>query len=544
MKKKILYLIGVIFLATGCEKNFDPQLYGTLNVSNYPKTKAEYESFMMTCYMPFTTTWTYYIGAGTTGNQHSWYIPAGGVLKLFDYPTEEMAIWNNGWGGEYLRLSRADFSQAVYYVRGTLDDARPNHFPKLAEVTYFTNVIGTLDKASTSIMSEDDKMKLLAEARLCRGLMMYYLLHVYGPVPVIVDPDLVTDKVALENLERPTMAQMSQWIMDDFDFAYQYIAETQKDIGRYNKDYTRVCIMRHCLNEGYHQQGYYAKALKMYQELKGKYNLYSKGTNPYTEVFKNANNFNEEIIMAVSADESADGGNKSGNFNPLMMLAVPDNAARVDDQGKPTAFALQGAGWGQTFNVSPRFYDTFEPNDLRKEAIITRYYTTAGKWIDRNNPIWDGFILNKFPIETATPFQGTDIPLARWADVLLMYAEADVRESNGIPSAEAIAAVNLVRKRAGLSNLPEQARSNKESFLDAILTERGHELYYEGLRKIDLIRFNKFAQRNFQLKGVIPTHQYLPIPNYAVQQAKESYGKNLVQTFEREGWRSDVANAR
>ena len=80
----------IAFIMCSCEDNFDPKMYGTLNVSNYPVTEAEYESFMMTCYMPFTTTWTYWIGAGTSGNQHGWYIPAGGVLKFFDYPTDEV----------------------------------------------------------------------------------------------------------------------------------------------------------------------------------------------------------------------------------------------------------------------------------------------------------------------------------------------------------------------------------------------------------------------------------------------------------------------
>ena len=109
--------------------------------------------------------------------------------------------------------------------------------------------------------------------------------------------------------------------------------------------------------------------------------------------------------MAVSCDETADGTNKSGNFNPLMMLATPDNAARVDDQGNPTPFYLQGQGWGQTFNVSPKFWDTYDPSDKRREVILTKYYTTAGTWIDRNTTTWDGFIINKFPVETATAFR-------------------------------------------------------------------------------------------------------------------------------------------
>ena len=96
MNKNKLFKVFVMiaFIMCSCEDNFDPKMYGTLNVSNYPVTEAEYESFMMTCYMPFTTTWTYWIGAGTSGNQHGWYIPAGGVLKFFDYPTDEMAVWN------------------------------------------------------------------------------------------------------------------------------------------------------------------------------------------------------------------------------------------------------------------------------------------------------------------------------------------------------------------------------------------------------------------------------------------------------------------
>ena len=40
---------------------------------------------------------------------------------------------------------------------------------------------------------------------------------------------------------------------------------------------------------------------------------------------------------------------------------------------------------------------------------------------------WSGDIINKHPIETATSYQGTDIPLARWTDVMLMYAETLIR---------------------------------------------------------------------------------------------------------------------
>ena len=66
--------------------------------------------------------------------------------------------------------------------------------------------------------------------------------------------------------------------------------------------------------------GYYQKALDMYEALKGKYSLFKSGSNPYTDLFKNANKFNNEIIMAVSCDPNADGNPKNGNANVLLSI--------------------------------------------------------------------------------------------------------------------------------------------------------------------------------------------------------------------------------
>ena len=537
--------IALTIILTGCENNFDPQIYGVLSPANYPASAEDFEQLMMTCYIPFTTSWTYYLGA-SKGNQHSWYIPAGGVLKHFEYTTDSMAPWIRGWGQMYYYLSMADFSQCVYFWRDGVDDgANVNHYPKTREVTRFTEIIGTLQDASSDVIPESRKNELLGEARLCRGLHMYNLLHTFGPVPLIVDPAKVSDAEALENTVRPSLDEITEWIYDDFEFAVNNVAEKQAEHGRYTADYARVCLMRHCLNEGYHKEGYYQKAIDMYRALQGKYSLYTKGENPCVDMFKVENEWNQEIIMAVSCNEVATGNNLEGNINPLMMLAVPTDAAKQDDLGNKTPFALQGGGWGQTFNVAPKFYDTYEDNDLRKDVVLTSYYSTNGYWVTPSDigSRWDGYIINKFPIQTETaPHYGNDIPLARWADVLLMFAEAEVRKSGSAPSSEAIAAVNEVRHRAGLGDLPASATGSASAFLDALLTERGHEFLYEGIRKIDLIRFNQYALRTKQCKGLTPTHQYVPLPNYAVEEA-ENYGKTLEQTWSREGWSSDLAAA-
>ncbi|MGN0190386.1 MAG: RagB/SusD family nutrient uptake outer membrane protein, partial [Candidatus Cryptobacteroides sp.] len=406
--------------------------------------------------------------------------------------------------------------------------------------------IGTIQESDK--LEEDKKNALLAEARLLRGLHMYNLLHVYGPVPLIVNPDDVEDTDALCNAVRPELDEICGWIYEDFDFAVKYMPESHTAQSRFTRDFARVCLMRHCLNEGYHAEGWYQRAIDMYDELNtGKYRLFKTGTNPYKEMFREANDFNCEIIAAISCDPSSTGNLKEGSMNPFAMLAMPNNAAKKDDLGNATPFAVAGPGWGMTFNLSPKFYDSFENGDLRKESIITSYYTTSGEWwgpaeIGRKSE-WDGYVPYKYPAETATaPCFGNDFPLARWADVLLMYAEALVRLSGSAPSDEAVAAVNEVRARAGLGPLASSKTASAEAFLDALLDERGHELWFEGLRKIDLIRFNQYARRVRKMKGVIPTHQYMPIPDYAVNEAEEK-GRTLEQEFSRDGWDADKSAA-
>lgn len=545
----VILVAVTVILTASCEKNFDPKIYGVLTDQNFPVSESDFEALMMACYVPYVNTWTYSLYA-SSGNQHPWYIPAGGVLKMFDTPSDLEAPWVNGvWDINYRKASEADFSMCVYYSRGALEDTRPNHYPKTREVTRFTSIIKAIQDADATSISETRKQEILAEARMCRGLHLYNLLHVYGPVPVLVDVDKINDPDALNNAVRPSLDDYAQWVYDDFDFAARYAPETQVDRGRFTRDLARVYLMRHCLNEGYHMEGWYKKALDLYSELNtGKYKLFTQGQNPYKEMFRECNDFNCEIIGAISCDPSSTGNNKEGGMNPFAMLAMPNNAAKKNDLGEPTPFAVAGAGWGMTFNLAPKFYDTFDEGDLRRECIITSYYTVGGEWWGPadigKRPEWDGYVPYKYPAETATaPNFGNDFPLARWADVLLMFAEAEVRNSKAAPSSEALEAVNAVRKRAGLGNLQSKYTGSADAFLDALLTERGHEFWFEGMRKIDLIRFNQFATRVAKVKNTLPTHQYMPIPNYAVDEAAE-LDLVLEQTFSREGWEEDLARAK
>ena len=167
---------------------------------------------------------------------------------------------------------------------------------------------------------------------------------------------------------------------------------------------------------------YYKKALEMYQELEAthRYSLFKEGDNPYVDMYKAKNDFNCEIIMALSCDPSADGGDSSGNFFPLSMLTTPNDASKVDIDGHPTPFYYQRKGWAQFYNVSPKLYDSYDSRDKRRAVILNEYWVdngTGGVTTKRTKEglgvRWDRYIINKFPIETNTVFQGNDFPLAR-----------------------------------------------------------------------------------------------------------------------------------
>ena len=542
MKKIKIFLLFflVTLLISSCEKNFDPKIYGSLFTTNFPKTEADYEAYMMACYLPFSVNWGYQLASSW---QHNFYVSEGGFMRLFDGTSDYCMPWVIGsWGGAWLQLTRGNYADCILYGRGS--GGNPSNYEKIRDITRFTEIIGVIEKST--VLSDTKKNNFLGEARFLRGMMMYYLLHIYGPVPVILDPALVGNVDAEKNLERPTLTQFTEWITADLQFGVDNMVATTTSKGRYTANYARFCLMRHCLNEGSYMTGYYDKAITLYTDLKaGGFGLYTTGTTPYADQFKNANKFNKEVIMAVSCSKTGDGSGKNGNFNPTSWYVVPNNVSKYADLANtiPTPFVNQGGGWGQCFNVAPTYWDTYESGDVRRNVILTSYvrnntsrtvYTRADIGV-----AWSGFILNKYPIETTDAFQSTDIPLARWADVLLMYAETVARKNNAVPAGEALQNVNDVRARAGLAPLSGAAVANYAGFMSALLAERGHEFLYEGGRKIDLIRFNMYRRNCVAIKGIAPSHQYMPLPNYAVEEAA-SYGKTLVQTFERPGWASDI----
>lgn len=174
--------------------------------------------------------------------------------------------------------------------------------------------------------------------------------------------------------------------------------------------------------------------------------------------------------------------------------------------------------FGSAF-IYPAFYASFDPKDKRRTLLDTSYTNRQGKVVPQKDitPITPkGVLVKKYQDAGSNAANyASNIPILRYADVLLIAAEAEAR-ANGA-TALAYTYINQIRKRAGLPDL--KAGLSKDEFIAAVLQERSWELFAEGDRWYDLTRTNTFLQvipkavnDVFPVRTPQAKHRYFPIP--------------------------------
>jgi hypothetical protein len=489
----VLFMLVAVAISTGCKKGLDRTSFGVLSPVNFPKTEAEFEIYALEVYKPFGSKWSYSDG----GNQYLWHGMEWSNTFINDLPSDLIAAFPE-WGGYWNEMSTANFLPRV-------NQGTNGHFQKTRFITRITKIIADVENAS---ISDARKKQLIAEARMARGWLMYYLYTLYGPVPVILDAAKIgTDAEA--DLTRPDKAAFVSAAAEDLRFAADNLVKTPAEYGRFNKGVALGVLMRLYLFEKD-----YAKAEATGREIIAlNYNLIAN----YQDLFRTATEKNNETIWAVSVDPAGDGKGEKGKFNAWGFYTYPSDypgmlttGPRKGGYSNPASFT---ATWG--------FYDSFDPLDKRRELLITTYnaVNSAGNptGVVKTRANLRGPVIAKYPDDDATAYQGNDIPVLRYADVLLMMAEAINGQAG--PTTEAIGFVNTVRTRAGLSDLPAASTVSKEAFATAILQERAWELYFEGFRRIDLMRFgkwNEYLQAAGKTPNPVDANGYFPIPQYVL----------------------------
>jgi len=220
----------------------------------------------------------------------------------------------------------------------------------------------------------------------------------------------------------------------------------------------------------------YTEAVSILNGIVGQYTLLAD----VKDVFDTDNKLNNEIIFSIRFDKEI-----SGEGHGLWL-----NVSDVS-----------------TSDISPKLIDAYEALDARK--FLAEYQSNGslfapGKFLDEES--------------SSTRRYGNDYILLRYADVLLMLAEA-INEDSYSTSGDAYTYLNNVRSRAGLTpdltstELPDQA-----SFRAAVLNERFLEFPYEGQRWFDLARTNTAKDELAILGKTVGAHQLIfPIPQAEIE---------------------------
>jgi hypothetical protein len=198
-----------------------------------------------------------------------------------------------------------------------------------------------------------------------------------------------------------------------------------------------------------------------------------------------------------------------------------------------------GQGGGGMNAIPTYFYEFDQVGDCRRDVTIGSYEIDANsqKILNAANNQTDAKFRRSWSNViggTAQTF-GINWPILRFADILLMYAEAD-NEVNGAPSAIAASALMEIRKRAyvGFEARIPAIPTDHDAFFNAIVKERLLEFGGEGVRKYDLIRWNIMASKFAETRDKINQFSlgqgiYANLPLYVYAKAATYQLTNSVQ---------------
>lgn len=477
----------VLFTISSCSKDLNLSPTNDITADVVYKDAAGYKSSLAKVYGSYATTGS--TGSGSTdliGGESN--VGATDFLRQFwnaqELTTDEAAC---AWLGDpaigdldYMTWTSGNVYLQFLYTRSLYQITVINEF--MREST-------DAKLASRGITGEDvnDIHHYVAEARFLRAFQYWVLMDLFGNPPFITENDLI-GKVAPKQINRADLFKYieSELIAIDADL----VAPKQNEYGRADKAAAWSLLARMYLNaETYLGAGTkkYAEAKKYAgQVINAGYTLKSN----YSHLFLADNDKNNsEVILSINYD-----GTKTQGTGGTTFLI---NAAIDKDMG-PASFGIPNGGWGgnrSRKNLPLTFADYSGNTD--KRAL---FHPGGNLEIDDIAVFKQGLAVTKFKNITSTgesvtaangEICSTDFPLFRLAEMYLIFAEAEIRDG-GITSA-GLGYFNALRERAY-----GNASNNVASLsLNDILTERARELYWEGFRRTDLIRFGKYTDGSY-----------------------------------------------
>ena len=370
------------------------------------------------------------------------------------------------------------------------------------------DVLGKIDAVT---MPAEKKNQYIGEVKFLRALYYYNLVRQFGGVPLRLES--VAAPSAAKSAGRASLDDTYAQIIADLTDAAVNLptkaAYAAADAGRATQG-----AAAGLLASVYLTRKDYANALTQLRAVRAAgYSLLPS----YRSVFDPANKNNAESLFEVQYL-----GSQPDLSSDFTYTFAPYTSGNLVTGDAATRTLSEEAGWN---TPTPELINAYETGDLRKDASLQLgYRDAAGAFVAV--PYTSKY---NFGI-TAPRRTNVNFPVLRYADVLLMQAEA-LNEQGYAAGGEAFDALNQVRRRAGLPTKTAVDLSNQAQFRDAVLQERRVELAMENHRWYDLVRTGRAVDvMNAQgvlekaRKSFLPASAYqvtsnkilLPIPQYEV----------------------------
>ncbi|MDY8138189.1 RagB/SusD family nutrient uptake outer membrane protein [Aquimarina sp. 2201CG5-10] len=449
-----------------------------------------------------------------------------GIMNMQIFTTDEI-VWTyiNDESGFIDDLQTSTWTGANTIIRGFF--SRAMFSVALSNEFLRQTTDAKLDSRGVTGELRTEIASYRAEARLLRALAYYHLMDSYGRAPFYTENDPVG------NLQGPEFnrSELFEFIESELTAIESELADPrQNEYGRADKGVAWAILAKMYLNaQVYIDQDRYSDCITYCERIiNGGYTL----ANNYKDLFRGDNDINQaanEIIFPLVAD-----GQFVQNFGPTTVMT---NGAVGSIEQNGANLGVSAGGWGGAIRIAPQFSEKFDGTDFDNDDRNTIIKEERTPEITNITDPGTGFVLEKFTNVTTTGETGTDpnntfsdvdFPLFRLADIYLMYAEASLRGGGG-NAGTALGYINDLRNRSNAATI-----TSGDLTLDFIIDERARELYWEGHRRQDLIRFGLFSggAYNWALKGnsqngiSIPGFRDLfPVPD-AARAANPNLGQN------------------
>jgi hypothetical protein len=499
-----LLIIMVTFLLSSCTKDLnvnpiDPNINTANNVFKDP---ASYKRALAKLYASFAISGQMGGGGGNPdiqGIDENF----GNYLRQYwdlqELPTDEAIMaWDDATIKDFhwQTWSPNDVFIAALYSRIFYTIAISNEFIR--------NVDKGMSSASGTFLTDLTHYK--AEARFIRALAYWHAIDMFGNVPFITEADLPGAFFP----KRITRVDLFKYIESELkDIENDLVPARQNEYARADRGADWFLLAELYMNaKVYTGTERYSDALTYLNKVISA--GYSLDPN-YAHLFDADNNTSPEIIFPIAFD-----GQNTQQYGGMTFIIHALNGDGMPLNG------IDG-GWGgirtikdfvSKFNVTQNDFNTNPQYQGADKRAMFYFAPSSWQWdITNVSTFTQGIGVDKFKNVTANggpapdahaTFVSTDFPMFRLADAYLLYAEAVLRGGAGGDIGTAVNYINAIRERAYGNNSADITAS--QLTLNFILDERGRELYWEGHRRPDLIRFGQFTNGSYvwEWKGDAP----------------------------------------